>query len=89
MTTSNHVRFECSDIRSVQIECVRCGTSVSYPPDAWKPSGLRCPNCAVTLINGTEGQSEELLAVQELSGGLKRLRAAKNFEFHLRLEFDV
>lgn len=90
MTTANRVYFECADIRAVRIECSKCYASISYPPDKWDPKDtLKCPNCHVTLILGPLGKSEEILAVQELASGIRRLRIAKNFEFRLQLEFEA
>ena len=72
MTTANRVYFECADIHAVQLECTKCGACISYPPDKWEPGALKCPNCSVTLVKGTETQkSAEWLVLEGLSSAVK------------------
>jgi hypothetical protein len=87
MTIHNRFCPEASDIVAVQIECKHCHATISYPPDGWKPTTLKCPNCPATLVTALP-EAKELMALGELSNALKILRSSSDLEFKLRLEFD-
>jgi hypothetical protein len=89
MTIINRICPEAADILAIRLECNHCHATISYPPATWKPSYLKCPNCSVTLVNGTlQNLSDELSALWALAEGLQGLLKAKNAEFRLRFEFD-
>jgi hypothetical protein len=89
VTTINRICPELSDIVAIQLECNNCHATISYPPATWKPSYLKCPNCSVTLVEGSmQHLSDELRALFALQEGLQDLLKNKNAQFRLRVEFD-
>ena len=87
MTIINRLCPELSDIQAIQLECKHCSALVSYPMGKWNPSGLTCPNCAVTLVRVPESHSSELVALKLLAEGLnKLLNPSEELKFVLRLE---
>jgi hypothetical protein len=87
MTIINRFCPEVSDIVAVQLQCKRCRSSLSYPPDTWKPGDLKCTNCGVTLVSPAPN-SRELRALEGLVDALRELAKPDGLEFQLRLEFN-
>jgi hypothetical protein len=85
MTTINRICFEFSDIVAVQLECLHCHATISFPRKGWEPAALQCPNCKVTLVTDKDNPPE-FFALSALSDALKDLSNNK-FAFQLRLEF--
>ena len=85
MTIVKRICFEPSDIRAIQLECKKCGTTVSCKVEEWRPEASRCPNCSVTLI----GDGKEVFPLKKLAESLHFLLTyGDEYAFRLRLEFN-
>lgn len=84
MTISKRISFETSDIQAIQLECGKCGTTISCPLEKWKPEASSCPNCGVPMIK----DATDVFTLKKLAESLGTLMALKEkLSFKLRFEF--
>jgi hypothetical protein len=84
MTIIKRIYFEPSDILAIQLECRKCGATISCRLKDWKPAEVTCPNCFVQLIK----DGREALTLKMLADSLNALLTYNDtLSFRLRLEF--
>ena len=84
MTIIKRIYFEPSDILAIQLECRKCGATISCPLKDWKPREASCPNCFVPLIKFAKEESTLIMLAESLNA---LLTYNDTFSFRLRLEF--
>jgi len=85
MTIIKRIFFEPSDILAIQLECRKCGATISCGLKNWHPEAARCPNCSVPLIEDIK----DVFPLKKLAEALNELLTYKDtLSFRLRLEFN-
>lgn len=87
MTRINRVYFEPSDVKAIQLECAKCGTTMSFVPRRWKLSeSLDCPDCGTRFAK--RGDSN-WLALDGLAMAIRTLTFTPDDKsaFAIRFEF--
>lgn len=87
MATDDRITIDVGDLLAIQVECLECGTAVSYPPSKWDPQAIiRCPTCMTYWWQGDTGPR---WVWDNLVKGLMGLRDLKKEEEPFRLRFQV
>ncbi len=86
MTTIRRLYFQPSDILAIQMECRKCGTTISCRLKDWTPVAAVCPSCLVPLI---KDDKLELSTLRDLAATLNTLLTlGDRLAYQVRFEFD-